>query len=58
MMGQVYNRVFTQLARDYKFIIRDNGLDIQLRVKAISVILLIDWLDERMLSQNLNLLDH
>lgn len=58
MIGQVYDRIFTQLARDYEFIIRNDELGVWLRIKVIDIIYLMDWLDEYMLSHHLNLLDH
>ena len=37
-MGQTHDQVFTQLVRGYRFIMRDNGLDIQLKIKTIGAI--------------------
>ena len=37
-MGQAYDKVLIQLARSYKFLLRDNKLDIQLRMKTIGVV--------------------
>ena len=38
-------------------IIKHNGLGIQLKMKAIGTMPLVNWLDGHMLSQDLNLLD-
>lgn len=35
MMGQVYDWVLTQMAGSYKFVIRDDKLGVQRRMKAI-----------------------
>ena len=34
--GYSYDQVLTQLVRQYKFVIRDNGLGIQLMMKTLS----------------------
>ena len=57
MIGQGYDQILTQLAKNYKFVIRDDGLGIQLKMKAVDIILLVDWLDKRIPSQDLNLLN-
>ena len=57
MMGQVYDQVLTQLAESYKFVMRDDGLGVQLKMKTIDIILLVDWLDYYMPNQDLNLLN-
>ena len=44
---QAYNQVLNKLARSYEFIIRNDGLDVRLRIKAISAISLVDWFDRR-----------
>ena len=36
MTGRTYDQVFIQLARGYEFIIIDDGLGLQLRIKTIS----------------------
>ena len=33
----MYDRVFTQLARSYEFVIKDDGLGVQLKMKAINI---------------------
>lgn len=58
MMGQAYDQVLTELAKSYKFIMRDVGSGVRLRMKAIDTMPLVDCLDGYMLSQDLNLLDH
>lgn len=35
MTGHVYNQIFTQLARNYEFVTRDESSGIRLRMKAI-----------------------
>ena len=37
MTDKVYDQVFTQLIRDYKFVIKNGRSNIQLRMKVISV---------------------
>ena len=57
MTGQTYDQIPTQFARSYEFIMRNDGLGIQLRIQVIGAMLLVDWLDWHLLSQYLNLLD-
>ena len=39
MIDQAYNQVVTELTRDYEFVIRGDGLGIQLKIKPIYAIL-------------------
>ena len=39
MTGQAYSQVLIQLARDYEFVIRDNRLSVQLKIKAMGAML-------------------
>ena len=57
MTGQTYNQVLTQLAESYEVVMRDDGLDVQLKINAICAMALVNWLDGYTLSQDLNLLD-
>ena len=45
MISQKYNRVVAQLARGYKLVMKYDRSDIKLKMKAISVMLMIDLLD-------------
>ena len=38
MTGQAYDQVLTQLAKGYEFVIKDDGLSIQLRMRTIDAI--------------------
>ena len=58
MKSKTYNQVLTQLVESYEFLIRDDGLGRQLRIKAIGAMLLDDFLDRSIWNQVLNLLDH
>ena len=39
MIDQVYNQVLPQLARGYKFIIKDDELSIRMSIKTIDIML-------------------
>ena len=57
MTGQAYERVLTQLAESCEFVMRDAGLGVRVRIKSIGIMVLVDWLDKHISSQDLNLLD-
>ena len=42
MTGQTYDRVLTKLAGSYEFVIRDDGLGVQPRIKVIDAMFLVD----------------
>ena len=41
-MSQMYDLVLTQLAENYKFVIKDDGLGLRLKMKVISIMPLVD----------------
>lgn len=46
----MYAQLLTQLAGGYEFIMEDNGSSVQLRIKVMSVMLIVDWLNGYTLS--------
>ena len=57
-MSQMYDLVLTQLAENYEFVIKDDGSGLQLKMKVIGIMPLMDKLDKHISNQDLNILDY